>query len=143
MEVPLPSGCGMPRGTAGRDDRLQNPASALGQGSDSGLEKNSAQSFCERRLAPPKSRSLVSPDGQPQLSADDRAVRAFASRHGHSLLSGMVPDALHRPAAVHGVDVFHLQLLSGFAKGIISQKLAAFVALSSAAHGPGDWPDYH
>ena len=41
--------------------------------------------------------------------------------HDHSLLSGLVSDALHRPAAVHGVDVFDFQLLPGFAARTISR----------------------
>jgi hypothetical protein len=76
-------------------------------------------------VPPRENRSLVSPDGQSQLSADDRALGAADARHDHPLLPGMVPDALHRPAPVHGVDIFHFQLLSGFAKRAVSETLAA------------------
>ena len=40
--------------------------------------------------------SLVSPDREHQLSADDRAQRAAAAGDGHPLLPGMVSDAVHR-----------------------------------------------
>ena len=45
-----------------------------------------------------------------------------AAGDGHSLLPGLVSDALHRSAAVHGVDVFDLQLLPGFAEGTLSRR---------------------
>ncbi len=117
----LSAGRRMSGGIAGRDDRIQNAAGALGQRLDSSLEENPAASFCQRRLAPSKSRSVVSPDRQSQLSADDRALRAAVARHDHSLLSGMVPDALHRSAPVHGFDVFDFEFLSGFAKRTVSE----------------------
>ena len=88
-------------------------------------KENSAARAAQRRAAAHQDRSLVSPDGEHQLSADDYAFGAAASGDDHPLLSGMVPDALHRPAAIHGVDVFHFEFLSGLAARTVSPELAA------------------
>ena len=69
-----------------------------------------------------KTGSLVSPDRQHQLSADDRAVSAAAAGHDDPLLPGLVPDAVHRPAAVSGIHFLHLELLSGLAKRAVPRK---------------------
>src|SRR5580658_2932485 len=113
MEIRVSAGRRMSSRVASGDDRIQDAASALGQRVDPGLEENTSAGVEERRIAAPENRSRVSPDGQPQLSADDRALGSADARHDHSLLSGMVPDALHRPSPVHGVDVLYFQLLSG------------------------------
>ena len=143
MEVYLPAGCRVPRRTAGGDDRVQDAAGALGQGPDSDGKEDSAAGAAERRAAAHQDRGLVSPDGEHELSADDHAVGAAAAGHDHSLLSGLVPDALHRPAAVHGVDVFDFKLLSGLAARTVSAKLASGAALSAISDGAGDRPDDH
>src|SRR5712692_11669467 len=117
MEVRLFAGRRMPGRAAGGDDRIQDATGTLGQGVDSGLQEDTPQGACERRLAKGENRSVVSPDRQLQLSAHDRALGFAVAGHDYSLLSGMVSDALYRPAPVHGFDVLHFQLLSGFAKG--------------------------
>src|SRR5580700_8568172 len=111
MEVHLPAGCGMPGGVAGGDDCIQDATGALGQGADPDRKENSAARAAQRCAAAYQDRSLVSPDREPQLSADDCAFRAAIAGHDHPLLSGMVSDALHRLSAVHGVDVFHFELI--------------------------------
>src|SRR5271169_6646772 len=143
MEVYLSAGRRMSCRVAGRDDRLQDAAGPLGQGFDPGLEENTPPGVEERRTAVGENRSLVSSDGQPQLSADDRALRFADARHDHSLLPRMVPDALHRPAPVHGFDVFYFQLLSGFAKGAVSKELAALAALPAPLDVSRNRPDDH
>src|ERR1019366_8254900 len=129
MEVSLSAERRMSGRVAGGDDRIQDAAGALGQGVDPGLQENTPQGVCERRIATRENRGLLSPNGQPQLSADDRALGFAVARHDYSLLPGMLPDALYRPAPVHGFDVLHFQLLSGFAEGAVSKKLAAIAAL--------------
>src|SRR5271170_2695670 len=123
MEVYLPSGRRMPRRAARGNDRVQNPAGALGQGTDSNWKENSAARAAQRRTAAHQNRSLVSPDREPQLSAHDRALGSDVARDDHPLLSGMVSDALHRSAAVHGFDVFDFEFLPCLAAGAFSQKL--------------------
>ena len=54
--------------------------------------------------------------------ADDRALRAAVARDDHPLLSGLVSDALHRPAAVHGVHVFDFEFLPGLAERTVSPR---------------------
>src|SRR5438445_6665890 len=131
MEVPLPPGRRVSRRTAGRDDSFQDPAGALGEGPDTNRKEDSSSRPAERRSTPYQNRSLVSPDGEHQLSPDDYAFRAPAARHDHSLLSGMVSDALHRPAAVHGFDVFDLKLLSVVAVRTFPPELATLASLSA------------
>ncbi len=67
-------------------------------------------------------RGVVPPDGEPELSADDHALGAAAAGDDHSLLPGLVPDDVHRRAAVSGFDVFHLKLLPGLAEGAVTQR---------------------
>src|ERR1039457_4645736 len=143
MEVRLSAGCRVSRRVAGGNDRLQDAAGALGQRVDPGVEENTSPSVKERRIATSKNRSLVSPDGHPQLSADDRAVGFADARHDHSFLPGMVPDALHRSAPVHGFDLLDFQLLPGFAKRTVSEKLAALAALPAFIDGSRNRPDHH
>src|SRR5271163_4965573 len=100
MEIRLSAGRRMPRRTARGNDRIQDTAGALGQGIDPGLEENTAPCAKERRLAARENRGCLSLNRQPQLSADDRALGLADARHDHSLLPGMVPDAVHRPAPV-------------------------------------------
>ena len=69
------------------------------------------------------------------------SLRAAAAGHDHPLLPGLVPDALHRPAAVPGVDVLDFQLLPGLAEGAVSREMAALPALSSLPDGAGHRPD--
>src|SRR5579862_8556799 len=106
MEVYLFAGCGMSRRTARGDDCIQDAAGALGERPDSDGEKDSATGTAQRCSVAYQDRGLVSPDGELELSADDYAFGIAAAGHGHSLLSGLVSDAIHRLAPVHGVDVF-------------------------------------
>src|SRR5437016_3762218 len=141
MEVCLSAGRRMSGRVARGDDCTQDAAGALGQGVDPGLEENTPPGASEQRISIREDRSLLSPDGQPQLSADDRAFGFADARHDYSLLSGMVPDALYRSAPVHGFDVLHFQLLSGFAKGTVSEKLAAIAPLPAIVNGSGNRAD--
>src|SRR5271155_571030 len=141
MEVHLSAGCRMSSRIAGGDDGVQDTTGALGQGTDSSIQENSPEGACKRRASRGEDRSVLPPDREPQLSADDYPIGFADARHDHSLLSGMVSDALHRPAAVHGLDVLHLKLLPGFAKGIVSQEMATIPAVSAAADGIGNWAD--
>src|SRR5882762_2714026 len=141
MEVCLSAGRRVSGRVAGRDDRIQDTTSALGQGFDPGLEENTPPGVSERRISIRENRSVLSPDGKPQLSADDRAFGFADARHDYSLLPGMVPDALHRPAPVHGFDVLDFELVSGFAKGTVSEKLAAIAALPANINGSGNRAD--
>ncbi len=49
-----------------------------------------------------QARSLVSPDREPQLSADDRPQRASDAGHDHPQLAGPAADAADRSSALHG-----------------------------------------
>src|SRR5213075_855813 len=135
MEIHLSSGCRVPRRAARRNDRIQNAAGALGEGTDPDRQKNSAAGFEKRPAVSSEARSLVSPDRQHELSADGDPLGAFASRHGYSLLSGLVPDALHRHSTLPRINVFDLQFLSGFAARTLSAHLAASASVSTCSDG--------
>src|SRR5580693_187492 len=143
MEIYLPAGCGVPRRVAGGDDGIQNPAGALGQGTDPDGKEDSAPGVAQRCAAAYKDRSLVSLNGEPELSANDCALGTDTASDDHPFLSGMVSDALHRPAAVPGFNVFHFELLSGFAARTLSQELAASAAVSAVPYGPRHRVDYY
>src|ERR1700686_4880161 len=86
---------------------------------------------------------MVPPHREPFLSAHDHAFGVSASGHGHSLLSGLVPDAVHRLASVYGVDVLDFQLLPGFAARTVSAELAPGVVVSSISDAAGHRIDHH
>ena len=100
-------------------------------------KKDLPKLFRAKISGPREARGLVSPDRQPQLSADDRAQRAAAAGDGHPLLPGMVSDAVHRYPTISGVDVFHLQLLSRLAEGAVSGEVVSHVYFSAGADGAG------
>src|SRR5205823_6547230 len=105
------------------------------EGPSQGPEKQSTAA-CEDR-------SLVSPDGESQLPADDRTFSAAFARHDHSLLSGLVSDVVHRPASVHGLDILHLQFLSCVSTRTVSENLAESVLVPSSFNGLGNRSDHH
>ena len=76
-------------------DGIQDAAGAVGEGADSGRQENPAAGIQQRRTAADQGGGVVSPDGESQLSAHDRAFGAADAGDDHPLLSGMVPDALH------------------------------------------------
>src|SRR6202012_1595878 len=99
------------------------------------IEENPAARLPQRSPVPNQDRSLLSPHGKPQLSADGRALLAADARHGDPFLSGLVSDAAHRRAALHGLHILHLLLLSRFPEGALSAQLAQDFSLSSLPHG--------
>src|ERR1039458_8693158 len=106
MEVSLPAGRGLPGGVAHRDDRLQDAAGALGEGPDPMRQEGPAQGAARQCFAARENGSLVSPDRQHQLSADDRAQHAAAAGHDYSLLSGLVSDGVQDgKSAAYGTSV--------------------------------------
>ena len=74
LEVQVPPGRRVPRRAPHRDDRLQDPAGALGQGPHPGRQEDPPQHPPLGHLRPPEARSLVSPHRQHQLPAHDRAL---------------------------------------------------------------------
>src|SRR6476646_887951 len=131
MEIYLSTGRRVSRRVAGGDDSLQDPAGALGQGVDSDLEEDSSQRDEERPAVPGKAGGLVPPDSESQLSPDGRAVGAFAAGDDYPLLPGLVSDAVHRLAPVHGIHFFDFQFLPGFAARVVSQDVAASITVSA------------
>ena len=63
--------------------------------------------------------------------------------HDYSLLSGLVSDAVHRPAAVHGFDVFDFEFLPGLAARVVSGQMVPRAAVSSVSDGAGHRPHCH
>src|SRR5437764_12733396 len=109
MEVQISSGRGMPGGAADRDDGVQNPAGALGQRADPDGQENSAQGIQEQGPVPGEGGSVLSPEREPELSADDCPFNAAHASDDYSLVRRLVPAAGNRPAALSGVHIFYLQ----------------------------------
>ena len=84
-------------------------------------QEDTAQRVEQRSAFSRKAGSLVPPDCESELPLDGRALRASAARDDHPLLPGMVPDVVHRYAAVPGFHVFDFQLLPGIAAGAVSE----------------------
>src|SRR5581483_7810868 len=143
MEIHLPAGRGMSRRASHRDDCLQDPTGALGEGTHPDRQEDFASRAPQRRPTAYQDRGLVSSDRQHQLSPDDHALGAAAAGHDHPLLPGLVPNALHRPAFVSGFDVLDLELLPGVPKGTVSQEMASRPALSAIPDGAWNWPYHH
>src|SRR5438034_4315197 len=116
LEVSLPPANRMCFRTPCGHERFQNPTSALGQGTDANRQENPPKSLEIRRALARQSRSILPPNRQHQLPADDPALYHVAASNDRALLSGLVPDASDRPAALSRLHVFHLQLLSRGAK---------------------------
>src|SRR5271157_5240716 len=132
MEVQISAGCGVSGRVADRDDGLQDATGTLGQRPDSMRQERPAKGAECQRIASGEDGGLVPPDGQPQLSPDDRPQYVALAGHGDPFLSGLVSDALHRPASLPGLDVLHLQLLSDVAERAVPQDLASDIPLSAA-----------
>ena len=90
LEIQISPGCRVPRRGPHRDDRLQDPAAALGQRTHPDLQKDSAPRLPLRRPAPRQDRGLVPPHRQHQLPAHDGAFRPADAGHDHPLLPGLV-----------------------------------------------------
>ena len=73
--------------------------------------------------APHQDRGCLPSDGQPQLSADGCHVGAVDAGHDLPLLSGLVPDAADRRAAVHCFDLFHRGVLPDERAGAVPEDL--------------------
>ena len=99
------------------------------------LEERLAESVGRPGVAAREGRGLVPPDGQYQLSADDCPQRPPDAGHDFALLSGLVSDALHRPALVHGLNVFDFEFLSRIAKRALPKNLASDISLLTAING--------
>ena len=76
-------------------------------------------------------RGRLSPDGQPELSADDRHVGAADAGHDLPLLPGLVPDAALRRAALHRLDGLDCRLLSDGRARALPQDLVEDLFLSA------------
>src|SRR5262249_23325034 len=73
-----------------------------------------------------------------QLSLDDCALGTAVAGNDHSLLPGLVPDALYRSAAFPGFDVFDFQFLPRFAARIVPRAMVSRFTLPAFPHGPGN-----
>src|SRR5439155_15003117 len=93
-------------------EQLQSAASPLGQGLDANRKENPAESLEIRRALARQNRSLLPPNRQHQLPADDPAFHHVAARNDRAFLSGLVSDAGDRPTTLPRLHLFHLQLLS-------------------------------
>src|SRR5436190_16386900 len=92
----------------------------MGKGLDSDCDQTAAQDPPEPAALEDQNRGLFPSHGEYLVPADDRALFPAAARNDRQIQSGLVPDALHRPAAVAGVDRIRLDFLFNFTKGTLS-----------------------
>jgi len=83
-----------------------------------------------------KDRSLVSPDREPQLSADDRAVGTATARDGYPLLSGWF-QMLYIDLPLFMASHSRSQVSICLAKRALPQDLAAGASFSASLDGVG------
>ena len=115
MEVYIPAGCGMSGRVAGGDDRVQNPAGAMGEGADPDRKENFAASAEKRSTVSGEAGGLVSPHREYELSADGGAFGAAAAGHGDPVLPGLVSDVVYRYPTFSGFYFFDFKFLPGVA----------------------------
>src|SRR5258706_16257934 len=106
-------------------ERFQSATSPLGQGPDANRKKNPAASLSFKRALARQSRSLLPSHRKRQLSVDGALLRDASSRDDRALLSRLVSDAAHRPAALSSFHLLDFQLLSRRAKRTSPQNLVA------------------
>src|SRR5260370_39924 len=124
-------------GDAGRDDRVQDAAGAVGEGLDPDGEEDSAAGAEERCAVAYEARGLVSPDGEHQLSVDDRAECAADAGDDHSQLAGAATDAADRLSAVHCEYDVGFYVLPDEPEGAVSEELVYVDPLYSVCDGAG------
>ncbi len=103
LEVQISARRRVPLRAAHRDDRLQDPAGALGQGSHPDQHQSAAHGLPLQHPAAQQDRGRLPPHRQPELSAHGHHVGAADSRHDLPLLPGLVSDAAHRRAALYRI----------------------------------------
>ncbi len=111
------------------------------KGLDPDRQKNSAQGIQEQSSVPGEGGGVLSPEREPELSADDCSFHAAHAGHDYPVIWRLVPDAGNRPAALSGLHVFYFQLLFGFAERAFPATLAAHIFISSFPHGSGNRTD--
>ena len=135
LEISLPAGHRVRLRAARGNERLQGAAGALGQGPDADGEKNSAARAALGRARAGQGRSRLPPHRQHQLSVHGGSLDAAAAGHDRAFLSGLVPDAVHRPAAVHRVELLDFRFLSRVAARPLSEDLEALDPLHAVRDG--------
>src|SRR5580704_2795239 len=131
----------MPGGAADRDDGVQDPAGPLGQGPDPDQQESAAQDLPLQRAPAGEGGGGLSPDGQYQLSADDRNDGTADPLHDRALLPGVVPDAADRRAAVHGLELVDRGVLPVEPAGAVPQDLDEDLSVPAVSDGAGDRAD--
>src|SRR5436305_13352709 len=120
VEISLsPAHC-LPGRAARRNEFVQEPAGALGEGSDSNGHQAFAPHHEEQAPLEDQGRGVFPFDRQHLLSVDDRALFPAVAGHDREIQPGLVSDALHRPAALAGIYSFAVDVLSDLAEGTVS-----------------------
>src|SRR6266446_3923484 len=101
--------------------------------------KTQQSRWAKRSALENQGRGFLSPDGKHFVSADDRAFVPPPAGHDREVQPGLVPDALHRPAAVARLDSIRFHVLSHLAEGALSG-LENSAEVSSVPHVCGTRP---
>src|SRR6266404_2888788 len=116
----------MPLRTARGHECVQDATGALGQGTDADGEKDSAARDEVGPARGSESRSGFSSHRKRQLSLHGDSLDAAAARHDRAFLSGLVPDAVYRLAAIYRFEHVHFGLLSGCPARALSPHVETF-----------------
>src|SRR5215468_10644671 len=136
VEVRLPARRRSARRAAGRNERLQSPTAAMGEGARAGRDEVDASSVeASATYFPAEGRIVLSALRQLRGDAADRFERFACPRPDRALQSGAVPHAAARRAADDLCYVFSRQLLRLRYTLSLSEREVALVADPS---GNGD-----
>jgi len=116
---------------------FQDAAGAVGEGLDPHGEEDPAAGAEERCAVAYEAGGVVSPDGEHQLSADDRAKRAADAGDDHPQLARAAADATDRLPAVHCEHDVGFDVLPGEPEGAVSEELVHVDPLYSVRDGAG------
>src|SRR5262247_431116 len=137
VEVRLPARRGSARRAAGRNERLQSPTAAMGEGTRAGRDEADASSVeASATYFPAEGRIVLSALRQLRGDAADRFERFAHPSPDRALQSGAVPDAAARRAADDLCYVFSHQLLRRCDTLSLSEREVAVLA-DPSGYGDG------
>src|ERR1051325_3258558 len=126
---------------SGRNECLQDTAGALGEGIDADRKETAPHDLAQSGPAPCEDRSILSPDCEHLLSADERSGGLAVAGYHRAFLPGLVSDALHRPAADDRGHRFRVDVLPRQPARVVSERLETQTSLFAFHLGHRDRSD--
>src|SRR5436305_5005581 len=125
MEISLSAAHRLSRRTSRGNELLQEPAGAMGEGPRPDRNQVASANPVEQAAMENQNRGVFSSDGEHFISADDRAVVSASSGDDRPIQSGLVPNAVHRPAPVARIDGLCFHFLPDLPKRALSRLASA------------------